>query len=410
MKLLQINVTANSGSTGRIAEDIGLLAASNGWESYIAYGRTNNYSKNKIIRIGSDIDIKIHGLLTRVFDNHSFGFSSKKATKKFIKEIDKIKPDIIHLHNIHGYYINSKILFEYLSKLTTPIIWTFHDCWSFTGHCAYFDFVSCDKWKTECYSCPQKKSYPSSIIFDNSRKNYIIKKELFNSLKNMTIVPVSYWLGDLVKESFLGKYPIKVIQNGIDINAFNIKNYDDIQTKYNIKDKFIILGVASTWDMRKGLSDFIELSERLKEDEVIILLGLCKEQIELLPHNIIGIERTESVEELAKFYSMADVYFNASVQETFGLTTIEAFACGTPAIVYNKTAIPEVVDDNVGWILEPSDFDSIIEIISILKYEPNLIKEKRKINCRQKAERLYNKDIKFQEYFELYNTVLRRCF
>lgn len=406
MKLLQINVTTNSGSTGRIAEGISLLAMSNGWESYIAYGRNANKSQSQLIRIGNDFDIKLHGLLTRLFDNHCLGFSSKKATKEFIKEIEQINPDIIHVHNFHGYYVNIEVLFNYLSKKNIPIVWTLHDCWAFTGHCAHFDFVGCYKWKTQCYSCPQKQSYPSSFLTDNSKKNYTKKKELFNSIKNMTIVPVSYWLGNLVRESFLNRYPIKVIQNGIDINAFSIKEFDDIQSKYNLKDRFIILGVAGVWSTSKGLDDFIKLSQQLKEDEIILLVGLSKKQIELLPKNIIGIQRTESVDELAKFYSMADIYFNASIEETFGLTIVESFACGTPAIVYNKTAIPEVMDKKVGWVVEQGDVDSILHIISNLKSEPKSIKEERKINCREKAERLYNKDIKFQEYFELYKKII----
>ena len=408
MKILQINVVVNSGSTGRIAEGIGNIVLSNDSESYIAYGRMANKSDSQLIRIGNDFGVKLHGMLTRVFDNHSLGLSSKKATNEFIKEIEEINPDIIHFHNLHGYYINIKVLFNYLSQKNIPIVWTLHDCWSFTGHCAHFDYVGCYKWKIQCYSCPQKKSYPSSLLIDNSKKNYTKKKELFNSIKNMTIVPVSYWLGDLVKDSFLNRFPIKVIQNGIDINAFNIKEFDDIQSKYNLKDRFIILGVASTWDVRKGLSDFIKLSQQLKEDEIIVLVGLSKEQIELLPKNIIGIQRTESIDELAKLYSMADVFINPTYEDTFPTTNLESLACGTPIVTYKTGGSVESVDETVGWIVEQGDIDSILKIISNLKSEPISIKEERKINCREKAERLYNKDIKFQEYFDLYNKLLEK--
>lgn len=404
MKILQINSVVNSGSTGKIAEDIGQLAIAKGWKSYIAFGRNERPSKSKKIKIGSDWDIKMHGVQTRLFDNH--GFASKKATREFIQEIERIKPSIIHLHNIHGYYINIEILFNYLAKADIPVVWTLHDCWSFTGHCAYFDFVGCDKWKTQCCACPQKKSYPASLFIDNSKNNYIKKNILFNSVKDITFVPVSYWLGDLVKKSFLKKYSVNVIHNGIDIEAFSIKEYDNILFKYNLEDKFIVLGVAGEWSKRKGLSDFVKLSSKLQENEIIILVGLSEEQIKTLPKNIIGIEKTESVEELAQFYSMADIYFNASVEETFGLTTVEAFACGTPAIVYNKTAIPEVVDDKVGWVVEQGDIEALLDIILNLKTEPKSVKEQRKLDCREKAEKLYNKDDRFEEYLDLYNSLL----
>lgn len=404
MKLLQINVTANSGSTGRIAEDIGLLAMNNGSESYIAYGRTNNNSKNKVIRIGNDFDIKLHGLLTRVFDNHSFGYSSKKATKEFIKEIDKIRPDIIHLHNIHGYYINSKVLFEYLSKLNVPIVWTFHDCWSFTGHCAHFDYIGCVKWKTGCYACPLKKSYPASYVFDRSKKNYIEKKKLFNSVKNLTIVPVSNWLGDLVKESFLSSNNIKVIHNGIDINTFKPStNKKETREKFGLKDEFVVLGLSSVWNKSKGFDDFINLSTKIDSKVKIILVGLNQEQIDKLPNNIIGIKRTENINQLADLYSMSDLFLNLSYQETFGLTTAEALSCGTPALVYNATACPEVVSEDSGFIVEKGDLDSVIKVI-------NKVREKGKgfysEKCRERAVSCFNKDDRFMDYIDLYHSLL----
>lgn len=403
MKLLQINVTANSGSTGRIAEDIGLLAESNGWESYIAYGRRNNNSKNKPIRVGNNFDIKVHGLLTRVFDNHSFGFSSKKATKEFIKEIDNIKPDIIHLHNIHGYYINSKVLFEYLSKLIIPIVWTFHDCWSFTGHCAHFDYIGCEKWKTACYSCPLKKSYPASFVFDRSKKNYIEKKKLFNSVKNLTIVPVSNWLGDLVKESYLSSNNIKVIHNGIDINTFKPStNNKEIREKFGLKDEFVVLGLSSVWNKSKGLDDFINLSPKLDSNVKLILVGLSQEQIDKLPNNIIGIRRTENINQLADLYSMADLFLNLTYNDTFPTTNLEALACGTPILTYKTGGSVEAVSDDTGFIVEKGDLDSVIKVI-------NEVREKGKgfysEKCRERAVSYFNKDDRFMDYIELYRSL-----
>ena len=271
-KLLQISIEVNNGSVGRIAEHIGQKAIESGWESYITYARNNEPSKSIVLKIGNYFDVYWHGVMTRITDKH--GFYSVIATKKLIRQIIEIKPDVILLHHLHGYFINIKLLFKFLAKADIPIVWTFHDCWSFTGHCAHFDFVGCDKWKTHCCSCPQKKVYPASFLMDNSKLNYTRKNELFNSVKYMTIVPVSYWLGELVKESFLKKFPIKVIQNGVDLNVFNYKPFDDIQSIYNLKKKFIILGVAAVWLSTKGIDDFMMLSQRLKEDEIIILVGL----------------------------------------------------------------------------------------------------------------------------------------
>lgn len=403
MKLLQINVTANSGSTGRIAEDIGLIAVSNSWESYIGYGRTNNNSRNKIIRIGSDFDIKVHGLLTRVFDNHSFGFSSKKATKEFIKEIDKIKPDIIHLHNIHGYYINSNVLFEYLSKLNVPIVWTFHDCWSFTGHCAHFDYIGCKKWKTGCYSCPLKKSYPASLVFDRSKKNYIEKKKLFNLVKNLTIVPVSNWLGDLVKESFLSSNAIKVIHNGIDINTFKPStNNKETREKFGLKDEFVVLGLSSVWNKSKGFDDFINLYTKLDSKVKIILVGLNQNQIDDLPKNIIAIRRTENISQLVDLYSMSDLFINLTYNDTFPTTNLEALACGTPILTYKTGGSIEAVSDDTGFIVEKGDLDSVIKVINeVRKKGKGFYSEK----CRERAVSCFNKDDRFMDYIELYRSL-----
>lgn len=218
MILLQISIEVNSGSVGRIAEHIGLQAIGNGWESYITYARNYQPSKSNTIKVGNKFDIYLHGIRTRLFDDHCYG--STIPTKKLIKQIKEINPDIILLHHIHGYFLNMKVLFDYLSKLDIPIVWTFHDCWSFTGHCAHFEEIGCEKWMIECNACPLKKYYPASYVFDRSKENYKEKKKLFNSLKNLTIVPVSKWLGDLVKESFLSSNNIKVIYNGIDINTF----------------------------------------------------------------------------------------------------------------------------------------------------------------------------------------------
>lgn len=401
--LIQITVEGNTGSTGTIAEAIGNIAIKNGWNSYIAYGRFPRSSNSKLIRIGTDFDILLHGLKTRIFDNHGLG--SINATKKLVKEINKIKPDIIHLHHLHGYYVNINILFRFLEATEIPVVWTFHDCWSITGHCCHFDHIGCEKWKSLCYSCPQYNEYPASLFLDKSEKNYILKKTLFNSLKNLTIVSVSKWLDNVVSESFLNSFSRKVIYNGVDTIKFspNLDNSFIINSFPTLQNKKILLGVSGIWNDKKGFNDFMTLSKVLNEDEIIILVGLSKRQIKKLPLNIIGIEKTENNEVLKCFYSIANIFLNLSLEETFGLTTVEALACGTPVIVYNSTASPEIIDDQTGIIVEKRNFQKLREALNEILSNK---KSKYSSKCRERALLLFDKNKRFEEYFDLYKSLL----
>lgn len=274
MKLLQINSVCGIGSTGRIATDIHSIMIAQGHESYIAYGRDEAINCENTLKIGNKYDNYTHVALTRIFDKHGFG--SKRATEEFIRKIEVLNPDIIHLHNIHGYYLNIKVLFEYLKRSKKPVIWTLHDCWAFTGHCAYFDYVECDKWKTGCSLCPQKNAYPASQFSDNSNANYFKKRDIFNGVENMILVAPSKWLGNLVSESYFREYPIQVINNGIDLEVFH-PTESDFRTKNNLNDKFIILGVASIWEEGKGINIFGVVFE-IKKDEIIVLVGISEQQ------------------------------------------------------------------------------------------------------------------------------------
>ena len=416
--LLQINVVANSGSTGKIAEDIGKLVIANDWQSYIAYGRIGRNSTSNLIYIGDKhgFNVKEHGIESRIFDNH--GLASRSATKRFIKQIEEINPNIIHLHNIHGYYINYKILFEYLQSKQIPVVWTLHDCWSFTGHCAHFDFIGCKKWKTQCYDCIEKKTYLASFLLDRSKKNYLQKKELFTSLDNVTIVAVSNWLDDLIKESFLSKYPTKVIHNGIDLQLF--RNYENNHAKEkiifgkkcnNLSEKFsdlttqkIILGVSNVWHNRKGFDDYIKLSKIVDKDTIIVLVGVNDKQIKVLPNNIIGIKRTENQKELAELYSVADMFFNPTYEDNFPTTNIEALACGTPVVTYKTGGSIEAVDENTGFVIEQGAYNEVPQILEKIKTKG---KQYYKQICRQRAEQYYNKDFAFQQYLDLYEKILK---
>lgn len=388
MKVLQVSTTCSSGSVGRIEVDLYNTLKKNGHDCLIAYGRGIPPKNIKTIRIGSNWNIQKNGLKIRLADCEGFG--SKEATKNFIEQIEIYNPDIIHLHCLHGYYINIEVLFNYLALIDKPIIWTQHDCWAFTGHCTYFDYIKCDKWKTECNNCPQTKEYPKSLLFDNSKNNYQIKKKLFTLPENMTIVTPSKWLATLIKQSFLSKYPTEIIHNGIDLQVFKpVKsNFKEI---YQCEKKIIILGVANVWNARKGFSTFVELSKVLSKDFQIILVGLTQKQIKKLPKNIIGITHTKSVDELAEIYTAADIFLNPTREDNFPTTNMEALACGTPVITFNTGGSGESLDANCGAVIKKEDL--IPTIYSITNY----LKE----NCIKRAKS-FDKTLMFQEYLKLY--------
>lgn len=398
-KVIQINVTVNWGSTGRISEEIGQMIIGSGNDSYIAGGRNIRSSSSKVIKIGTKLDFYYHVLQTRLFDKH--GLASTNATYKLIKQIKNINPDIIHLHNIHGYYLNYKVLFKFLSTIDIPVIWTLHDCWPFTGHCCYFSLIRCDLWKSCCFHCPIKTSYPSSLFLDRSKRNYLDKKESFTAIKNLTLVPVSKWLATEIKRSFLHKYPIKVIHNGIDVEIFSPTL--SAKYKYSVETKFVILGVASVWSQRKGLDDFIKLSTLLPINDVIILVGLNEKQIYKLPKNIIGIKRTESLEMLAELYSSADVFLNLTWEDNFPTTNIEALSCGTPIVTYRTGGSIEAIDDATGIVVEQGDIKGSFEAINLIKRNGKTFYSHA---CRERALSYFNKQVCYAEYIQLYENII----
>ena len=403
LKLFQIAVEGNTGSTGTIAESIGRMAIEKGWDSYIAYGRFPRPSLSETIKIGNDLDIILHGIETRLFDRHCLG--SRRATKELVSRIDEIKPDIVQLHHLHGYYINIEILFSYLEKANIPVVWIFHDCWSFTGHCAYFDFVGCIKWKEECNFCPQRNEYPASWFIDRSRGNYHLKKRLFNSLNNLFIVTVSEWLSRLVRESFFANRSVTTIHNGIDINVFKPSgNGEEIRRKHSLQNRFIIIGVASPWTKRKGLSEFVKLSEYLGEDEIILLVGLSRSEIRKMPGNIIGLTRTENRQKLAELYSASDVFVNPTLEDNFPTTNIESLACGTPVITYKTGGCSEALNEETGIVVERGSITGLLDAISIVRRNG---KEKYMVTCRERAERYFSGERNFLQYLKLYSEILK---
>lgn len=392
-KLLQINVTANWGSTGKIAESIGLSAIHHGWESYIAYGRYSNESQSQLVRVGSTIDTYWHYGTQRIFDNE--GLCSKRATRKLVAEIQRIAPDVIQLHNIHDHYLNYQILFEYLNGTDIKVVWTFHDCWAFTGHCFHFVTKNCERWKTGCYECPLKNEYPKTLL-DRSKKNYELKKALFAANKNLTIVPCSEWMAGFVRGSFLKDKRIHTIHNGVDLNTFK-----PIDVKKGKTDVFKVLAVSSVWTQEKGLNDIYKLRDLLPDTVEIVMVGVSAKQQEQLPNGVVGIQRTQNVHELVQLYNEADVLINPTYADTFPTVNLEALACGTPVITYNTGGSPEAVDENTGMVVPQGDVNALADAILRLKETP-LSSDA----CRQRAIALYNKDDCYNDYIKLYEKLL----
>jgi putative colanic acid biosynthesis glycosyltransferase len=401
MKILQINSVANSGSTGRIAEEIGNVLIAKGHDSFIAYGRGTAKSNSNLIKIGSEKDVYLHGAYTILTDRHAF--ASTAATKVFIKQIDSIKPDLIALHNLHGYYLNIEILFDYLKRTKIPVVWTLFDCWAFTGHCSYFDDINCTKWKVQCNKCPKYKNYPASWI-DNSLKNFNDKNKIFNSIEKMELITHSEWLGRLVQESFLKKYPVNVTPSAINLDFFK-PTLSNLRARFRLENKKVILGCASTWSNRKGFNDFLELSKRIDKKYQIVMIGLNDKELSKLPLNIIGLKRTESIEELAQWYSLSFVFVNPTTQDNFPTTNLESLACGTPVITYDTGGSPEAIDAQTGFVVEKGDVQGIVNKISLLE---TLNYQEISINCRQRAEKQYDKKTRYMDYLEIFERILKK--
>lgn len=384
MRVVQVNVTAATGSHGVIAEEIGKLALSKGWESWIAYGRRARKSKSELIRIGSNTDIIWHGVESRLLDRH--GLASRSATRKLVRQLEEIKPELVHLHNIHGYFLNYPILFDYLKRSGVRVIWTLHDCWPLTGHCAHFMGVGCEKWKSGCGKCQLKGAYPASLFIDRSRKNWARKREVFGCLGDrLTLVACCEGIAKYYRDA-MPQTRLEVIHNGVDLTTFR---------PLDIPKRKMILGVASVWPTGKGLGEFIKLRKSLPGDWEIELVGLSERQIASLPEGINGRCRTQNVGELVELYNQAAVFVNPTFEDSFPTVNIEALACGTPVVTYRTGGSPEAVDELTGVVVERGDVQGLVEGI-------RLAERLRPEDCRARAEAKFNKDDCFRKYIELY--------
>ena len=408
-KILQINpVIRINTSTGRIMQEIGQLAMNNGWESYIAYSYGRDGIKpcdSKLVPVGNKADVAWHGLVTRLTDRH--GLASEGATRAFIREIERIQPDIIHIHNIHGYFLNYRVLFDYLSQCNTPVVWTVHDCWLYTGHCYYYSYIGCNKWKTECVQCPQRKMFPSSWWADRSKQNFRDKKAAFTSLpkERFTIVPVSDWIKGEMQHSFLKDYDFRVIHNGIDTNVFTIYGPAEVKKKYQLEGKRIILGVASIWCEEKGWNDFMRLAERLNENERLVLVGVDEKHQAMLPKNVTGIRRTENIRQLAELYSAAEAFVNPTWQDNYPTVNLEAIACGTPVVTYRTGGSIEAVTEQTGLVVEQGDVDGLLQAIRTIEERGKAYYQQP---CRTHALKNFKKEDRYAEYLKLYDELICR--
>ena len=409
-KLLQINpVIRMNTSTGRIMQEIGDLAMASGWESYVAYSKGRDglrESTSQTVPVGNRLSVAWHGLETRLFDRH--GLASTNATKDFVREIQRIDPDIIHIHNIHGYFLNYKVLFDYLSKAGKHVIWTVHDCWLYSGHCYHYMFAGCDRWKSGCGHCPQKRQFPASLLFDRSAQNFKDKAEAFRSVPKdlLTIVPVSEWIRQEMSQSFLKDCRFKVIHNGIDTSIFTPSDSDAaVREKYGIGNRKIILGLASIWCREKGWDDFIALSKMLREDEVIVMVGVKPEQAKALPAGIIPVSRTENVRQLAELYSAAEVFVNPTYQDNYPTVNLESISCGTPVITYRTGGSVESITPQTGLVVETGDVCGLRSAIDAIESRGN---EYFRVPCRTYALAHFRKEDRYAEYLRLYAECLGR--
>lgn len=407
MRILQINTRFyNGGSTGRITFDLKAVMESHGIESYAAFGfgyEPKPNEKDTIYRIETDRELLASKLWTKAMGHH--GFNNKAETKRLLAWIDEVQPDIIHMHNIHNHYVNVRMLLEYIAPKNIPCVLTMHDCWTFTGHCAYFDYSGCDKWRTGCKHCPSLRDYPKTFaLIDPSPWNYRMKQKLFAPL-NITFVAPSQWLCDLQQQSFLKDKPCVVINNGVDLSVFHpIKS--NVREEYGLGNRKMILAVAGGLAPRKGKEFLLKLPLLLRDDEVLVLVGLQKGQETLLPKTskVIGIQRTKTSDELVGLYSEADVFINPTLEDNFPTTNIEALACGTPVVTFRTGGSPEAVVFETGLVVEKGDMDGLLSAIRTVLDNGKAYYTDA---CRKKAEQDYNKDVQYGKYVELYKRILK---
>lgn len=400
MNIVEIN-TCNFGSTGKIMLQIAQTAEHRGHNVWVVYhNRPINRQKDikNSILIGNKLAYYLHTKLSLYTGLNGCG--SLISTLKLLQKIKKLKPDLLQLHNLHNCYINLPLLFSFIKKNKIPVVWTLHDCWAFTGQCAHFDMIKCDKWKSGCHNCTQTHLYPSSYV-DRTKLMWKLKKKWFCGVENMTLVTPSEWMAEQIRKSYLGDYPIRVINNGIDLAVFKNKENNFRELHHIPLNKKILLGVSFGWGEKKGLDVFDSLAQNLDTEKYqIVLVGTNDETDKLLHPNIISIHKTNNQEELAEIYSAADLFVNPTREEALGLVNIEANACGTPVITFRTGGSPECISIKSGQVVDKDDIPALQnEIICICENNPF-----SKEDCIEQAKK-FDMNIKFNEYVDLYERV-----
>lgn len=386
------------GSTGKIARGIASHVRAAGGEARVYYGRGSSFGDTDAVRIESNAEVYAHLACARLSDRQ--GFYSKMATKRLIRALAAFDPDVVHLHNLHGYWLDMETLFPFLAAFQKPVVWTLHDCWPFTGHCAYFDAANCMRWQTGCYACPKRSEYPQSLLLDRSARNYMDKKRLFTAVPNMTFVTPSQWLAERVGDSFLRAYPACVLPNGIDLTVFR-PTESALRERYGLVGKRLLLGVAQVWEPRKGMDMLLQLRKRLPTEYAMALIGLNGEQMEQLPAGVLGLPRTKDAAELAAWYTAADVLVDCTCEENFPTTHLEALACGTPVATFAAGGSAEMLTETCGVGVPVGDLEA-------LRLAVDQATTLRGADCLAQARR-YDTNERLAAYLPLYEELLGKA-
>lgn len=401
MKIVQINAVYQYSSTGRTTMEMHKELLRRGIDSYVFCANCLIPEKN-VFYIGSFWDHKLHAFCSRIFGLQ--GYFSYLATCSLLFHLSRIKPNVVILRNLHANYINVPMLFSYLAKYNIAVVNVLHDCWSFTGHCCYYTEDDCQKWQKECKHCSILSKYNKSLFFDNTTRIFQMKKKYFSRMKNLAIIGVSKWITNEAMKSpiFLNAKKIETIYNWINMDIFYPRETSGMRSRLGIDDSdFIVLGVAQTWSKAKGLFNYISLAKQMPQIK-FLLVGKMLQNVNL-PLNIISIPPTTSMDELAKYYSLADVFLTFSIQETFGKVSAEALSCGTPIIVNNVTANPELCGNGCGFVINDNDERQIME--AILQIQRNG-KGSYLIKCRKFAEENFDMAKGIDSYIKLFGELL----
>lgn len=397
MKILQINTVSTVGSTGRIVAEICTAAQEKGYNTLTAYSYGEENSVLSGYKISTQASRRMSVLKCRLFGENVH--LAKNDTKKLVKKIKEYAPDIVHLHNLHGYYLDFEILFDCLREIDVPVVWTLHDNYAFTGHCTYPERMDCKKYETLCHSCPAKKRYPKSLFFDTAKKSYLEKKRIFTSVPKLHVVTPSHWLGGCAKNSFLGKFPVTVINNGVNTQIFR-PTESDVFDEIRKNHSFITISAAATWGKAKGYDILLEIAKKMPPYVHMVVVGVTKELKDSMPPNMTGVLKTNDAYELARLYSAADVFVNPTRNDTFSMVNVEAFSCGIPVITSDAGGTKETISPESGTVVKSEDCDAFCR--AILSYAENAPSKEAVL---KHAERFSSK-VMTENYLNLYKEIL----